>query len=200
MIEAAKKAGVDFILNVVTHSKNDIAFCSAGDVQAAWVEAVKFCENMNTIQVKESADIVIASCGGYPKDINMYQAQKALDSAVLAVKSGGTIILAAECSEGLGEEKFKLWIEDSKSPQNIVNRFHTKFELGGHKAFAICRILDQAQILLVSKLPSETVNNLFMTPVETLDEAIKIAKTKHGQHASIIIMPEAPKVAVKIEQ
>jgi len=198
MIEAARKAGVDFILNVVIHSKSNIAFCAAGDVQEAWLEAVKFCENLNTIKIEKTADIVIASCGGYPKDINMYQAQKALDSAVLAVKPGGTIILSAECSEGLGEEKFKEWLDNSNCPQDIINRFHTRFELGGHKAFAICRILDQAEILLISELPKSMVENMFMTPVESLEEAVRIARDKHGLDASIIIIPEAPKIAVKI--
>jgi len=198
MIEAARKAGVDFILNVVIHSKSNIAFCAAGDVQEAWLEAVKFCEKLNTIKIEKPADIVIASCGGYPKDINMYQAQKALDSAVLAVKPGGTIILTAECSEGLGEEKFKEWLDNSNCPQDIINRFHTRFELGGHKAFAICRILDQAEILLISELPKSIVVNMFMTPVASLEEAVRIARDKHGLDADIIVIPEAPKVAVKI--
>lgn len=197
MLEAAQIAGVDFILNVVTHGKNEIAFCAAGDVKLAWLEAVKFCEKINTVKIKEPADIVIAGCGGYPKDINMYQAQKALDSAVLAVKPGGMIILAAECREGLGEETFERWIESSDCPQDIMDRFNTRFELGGHKAYAICRILENARILLVSSLSDPIVRKLFMEPVRSLEDAVEIARAQYGKDATIIIMPEAPKIAVK---
>ncbi|MDD3365248.1 MAG: nickel-dependent lactate racemase [Syntrophomonas sp.] len=198
MIEAARKAKVDFILNVVTQSKKDIAFCVTGDVEEAWLEAVKYCEKMNVVQTKEAADIVIASCGGFPKDIDMYQSQKALDAAVLAVKPGGTIILVAECREGLGEKTFQEWIENANCPQDIFDRFHTHFELGGHKAFAICRILEKADILLLSELPEKSVRDMFMTPVQSLIEALEMARLKHGKDASIIIMPEATKIAVKL--
>ncbi len=200
MLEAAQKAGVDFILNVVTHGKKDIAFCAAGDVKEAWLQAVRFCEEQNTVRIKQPADVVIASCGGYPKDINMYQAQKALDAAVLAVKPGGTIILAAECREGLGEETFQAWIESSRCPQDIFDRFQAHFELGGHKAYAICRILEQAQVLLISALPDEVVTSMFMTPAASLEEAMKMVKAKHGIGARLVIMPEAPKIAVKIDE
>ena len=198
MIEAAQMAEVDFILNVVTHGKKEIAFCAAGDLKQAWLEAVKFCEGLNTVKIKQQADVVVASCGGYPKDINMYQAQKALDAAVLAVKPGGTIILAAECREGLGEETFQKWIESSSCPQDIFDRFNSHFELGGHKAYAICRILEHAQILLLSALPDPVVRSLFMAPVPSLEEALAMVRVKYGTQASLIIMPEAPKIAVKL--
>ncbi|MEA4924422.1 MAG: nickel-dependent lactate racemase [Syntrophomonadaceae bacterium] len=200
MLEAAQKAGVDFILNVVTHGKKDIAFCVAGEVKAAWLQAVRFCEEQNTVRITQPADVIIASCGGYPKDINMYQAQKALDAAVLAVKPGGTIILAAECREGLGEETFQKWIESSRCPQDIFDRFQAHFELGGHKAYAICRILEQAQVLLISALPDEVVTSMFMTPAASLEAAVKMAKARHGAGARLVIMPEAPKIAVKIAE
>lgn len=198
MLEAARKAKVDFIINVVTRSKYEIAYCAAGEVGEAWLEAVHYCEKMNTVEIQQAADIVVAGCGGYPKDINMYQAQKALDSALLAVKSGGTIILVAECQEGLGEATFQEWIENSDCPQDIVDRFHTRFELGGHKAYAICRVLDQAHIMLLSKLPDSVAESLYMTPVHNLDEALQMAVLRHGPDASIIVMPEASTVAVKL--
>lgn len=198
MLEAAYRAGVDFILNVVTHSKYDIAFCAAGEVKQAWLAAVKFCEEMTTIPIKAQADIVVASCGGYPKDINMYQAQKALDAAVLAVRPGGTIVLAAECREGLGEDVFADWIDKATSRQDIADRFHRHFELGGHKAYAICRTLEQAEIILVSSMSPEQVHRLFMTPAASLDDALQMARHRHGADATLIVMPEAPKLGVKL--
>ncbi len=198
MLEAAFRAGVDFIFNVVTQSKYDIAFCAAGDVKEAWLAAVKFCEATTSISINAQADIVIASCGGYPKDINMYQAQKALDAAVLAVKPGGTIILAAECREGLGEDTFQDWIEKATCRQDIIDRFHRHFELGGHKAYAICRTLDQADIILISEMPPDLVNHLFMIPAPDFQQALVIARHRHGPDAKVIIMPEAPKLGIKV--
>jgi nickel-dependent lactate racemase len=200
MIEAAQMAQVDFTVNVVIHRKREIAFAAAGDIKQAWLKAVKFCEELNTVRIKQRADIVVASCGGYPKDLNMYQAQKALDSAVLAVRPGGTIILAAECREGLGEETFQEWIESSSCPQDIFDRFNSHFELGGHKAYAICRILEHAQILLLSALPDTDVRNMFMTPVSSLEDALEIVRVQYGIQASLIIMPEASKIAVKVAE
>jgi len=198
MVEAARRVGVDFILNVVTDSNKKVTFCAAGDVYDAWLKAVEFCEMTNVVRIKDMADIVIASCGGYPKDINMYQAQKALDAAVLAVKPGGTIILLAECREGLGEETFQEWIESASCPQDIINRFHSQFELGGHKAFAICRILDRAEIMLKSELDPASVRNMYMTPFDDMDSALETALRKHGRNARILLMPDATKVAVKV--
>ena len=200
MLEAARKVNVDFIVNVVLHSHHHIAYCASGDVEAAWLEAVRYAEQMSVLMIDVPADIVIASCGGYPKDINMYQAQKAMDAAVLAVKPGGTIILAAECTEGLGEQTFADWIEEARCPQDIVERFHRHFELGGHKAFAICRIIDQAEVLLLSSLADQQVKGLFLTPVHSLEEALRHAFLKHGEQARVIVMPEAPKIAVKLNK
>lgn len=200
MIEASRKAGVDFIVNVVTGGKNQIVFAAAGDLLQAWLEAVKTCERLNVVTIPEKADIVLASCGGYPKDINMYQAQKALDAASLAVKPGGTIILAAECREGLGEDTFARWIESAACLQDIVDRFHRHFELGGHKAYAICRTLQQADIMLYSGMSHETVERMFMQPVADLETAIKDAVQRYGPDSGILIMPEAPKIAVKLAE
>jgi nickel-dependent lactate racemase len=197
MLEAARKVGVDFIINVVLHSHHEIAFCVSGDVEAAWLKAVQYAEQMSVLKINAPADIVIASCGGYPKDINMYQAQKAMDAAVLAVKPGGTIILAAECAEGLGEDKFADWIDAASCPQDIKDRFNRQFELGGHKAFAICRILEKAEILLLSSLTDQQAEDLFLKPVHSLEEALQYAFRRHGEQARVIVMPEAPKIAVK---
>lgn len=199
MLEAAQAVGVDFIVNVVSEAKNTIAYCAAGDLHFAWLEAVIYCEKMNVIKIKEKADIVIASCGGYPKDINMYQAQKALDAASLAVKDNGSIILIAECSEGLGEETFEKWIKEANSVNDIMNRFAENFELGGHKAYAICRILQNTEIILISGMNENLVKSLFLTPVNSMDTALEYVFEKHGDNAQIFIMPEAPKLAVKLE-
>ncbi len=198
MLQAAGLAGVDYIMNVVG-TADRVYFAAAGHYNEAWRKVVEYCEQTSVVDIDMQADVVIASCGGYPKDINVYQAQKALDTALMAVKTGGTIILLAECREGLGEEIFTEWVKAASCPDDIKKRFHSQFELGGHKAFAICRILDQADILMISSLKDEEVEELYIRPMPDLHAALKYARDKHGQEMTIAIMPEAPKTAVRIK-
>lgn len=198
MLEAAQVAGVDFILNVVTGSHHEIVYASAGHVYDAWVDAVRFAEEMSVVPLAVQADIVIASCGGYPKDLNMYQAQKALDSAALAVKDGGAIILLAECSEGLGEDTFAEWMLAATCIEDVERRFFEQFQLGGHKAYAICRTLQQADIYLYSSMTDSTVQQMFIEPVHDLQDLLSQLLAQYGPQASILILPEAPKIAAKL--
>jgi nickel-dependent lactate racemase len=199
MMEAARKAGVDYIINVVTAGRDEILYAATGDMYEAWLSCVKYCEEHNVVGIKQQADVVIASCGGFPKDINMYQAQKALDSASLAVKPGGTIILLAECREGMGEETFEEWIMQSSSPGDIINRFNNCFELGGHKAYAICRTLNQANIILISSLKPALVEKMYMHWAPSMEAALELAYQKQGDHPLIIVMPEASKNGIRLE-
>lgn len=198
MLEAAQIAGVDFILNVVTGSNHEIVYASAGHVYDAWIDAVRFAEELSVVPIAAGADIVIASCGGYPKDLNMYQAQKALDSAALAVKDGGAIILLAECSEGLGEDTFAEWMLAATCIEDVERRFFEHFELGGHKAYAICRTLHQADIFLYSSMTDSTVQQMFIEPVHDLQDLLFQLLVQYGPQASILVMPEAPKIAAKL--
>lgn len=197
MLEAAQVAGVDFILNVVTGSHHEIVYASAGHIYDAWIDAVKFAEEISVVPISKRADIVVASCGGYPKDLNMYQAQKALDSAALAVKKGGAIILLAECSEGLGEDTFAEWMLAATCVEDVEKRFFEHFELGGHKAYAICRTLQQADIYLYSSMTDSTVQHMFIKPVHDVQDLLSQLLIQYEPQASILVMPEAPRIAVK---
>ncbi len=198
MIEAATKVGVDYIVNVVAAGTDDILYAATGDMYEAWLACVKYCEEHNVVGIEQQADIVIASCGGFPKDISMYQAQKALDSASLAVKDGGTIILLAECREGMGERTFQDWIRQASTPEDINNRFHTAFELGGHKAYAICRTLNKADIILVSSLEPSWVEKMFLHYAPNIEKALEMAYDRQGDNPSVIVMPEASKTGIRI--
>ena len=111
MEEAAKIFGLDFILNVVLDSKKEIVAAVAGDFIEAHRKGVEVVDSMYKVPV-EPADAVIVSCGGFPKDINLFQANKALDNATQAVKRGGSIILVAECAEGIGNQVYECWNRD----------------------------------------------------------------------------------------
>lgn len=134
-----------------------------------------------------------------PKDINLYQAQKALDNAKHAVKDGGIIVLVASCKEGFGEKVFERWIMNVQHPNDLIEGIQQNFELGGHKAAAIAMVLKKADIYLVSELNAETVSKVFMKPYNNIQIAINDAVKQKGKNSKIIVMPYGgstlPKVA-----
>jgi len=131
-------------------------------------------------------------------NINVYQAQKSLDNAYQAVKSGGTIILLAECSEGYGEPVFENWIEEANTPDDIINRLKKKFVLGGHKAYAIAKLAKEVEVILISSLPPEKVRKLFFIPMENSTQALNYIKEKHGEDFQAYILPSGNTVVPQI--
>lgn len=198
MMEAARKVGVDFIVNVVTNANKKIIKVVAGDLEQAWLEGVKLCEEMFIVPVEKPADVVIASAGGFPKDINVYQAQKALENAAAATRPGGTVILVAACSEGYGEKVFARWVQESNSLDDIFQRFEKGFELGGHKAFAIAQVLRDRKVILVSDMPREDVEKLFCEPAADVSEAIALVKDRYGPDFKALLMPQAGMVLPRV--
>jgi nickel-dependent lactate racemase len=115
--EVGGRVGIDFILNVVLNEKKKIAGAVAGHHVHAHRVGCSIADYVFKVRVPEAADIVVAGAGGFPKDINLYQAQKALDNAKLLVRKGGTIILVAECAEGFGDKAFESWITGARNPE-----------------------------------------------------------------------------------
>ncbi len=189
MQEAAEKVGVDFNINVVTNEHHEIIEIVAGELLASWQQGVEVCKKIYLCPIKQKAEVVIASAGGYPKDINVYQAQKALNNAYQATKPGGTIILLAECSEGYGEPTFKKWIEEASSPDDIIWRFNKKFILGGHKAYSIAKLTRKAEVILISSLPQNKARKLFFIPMKNLSQALNYVKDKYGEDFQAYILP-----------
>ena len=190
MFEAAEMLGVDYILNVVTNSEREIVKVVAGDYRQAWEAGIDISAEMYHLNLAEKADAAVVSSGGFPRDINIYQAQKALDHADHAVKKGGTIIWVAECSEGYGEEHFEKWMNEAQKPEDNVGRIKEKFLIGGHKAFAISKVAAEKEIILISSLTKERTENIFASKMENIQEAVDFLKEKHGADYSVYIMPQ----------
>lgn len=155
--EAARICGVDFILNVVLDEHKKIIYAVAGDLVKSHREGCRFLDTLYGKRIKQKADIVVVSQGGAPKDLNLYQTQKALDNAKHAVKDGGIIILVGSCKEGLGERVFEEWMTSAEKPEDLVLRIKREFKLGGHKAAAIALVLEYADIYLVSDMEDDFV-------------------------------------------
>jgi nickel-dependent lactate racemase len=191
MTEASRIAKVDFILNVVTNSKGEIVKAFAGDLEQAFLEAVKLVDDIYRVSVERRADIVVVSPGGYPSDINLYQAYKALDNALEVVKRGGTIIMVAECAEGHGNQVFYDWmgrLEDLKKVEREVKRH---FKLGGHKAYYLMKALKNHPIILVSSLPDYYANGVFkLKTARAVNDAIRETLKNTGLQSRVWVIPQ----------
>jgi nickel-dependent lactate racemase len=180
MTEAARMAKVDFIVNIVCNGKGELVKAFAGDLEAAFLEAVKLVDELYKVTVDRRADIVVVGAGGTPLDVNLDKAYRAVDNALDVVKRGGVIILVAECPEGHGNQIFYDWmtrLTDLKSTERELKRH---FAMGGHKAYYLLKALQNHPTILVSALPDYYATNVFKLKTarainDALTDAFKIA-------------------------
>lgn len=197
--EAGKLITVDFTLNVVLNREGRIVKAFAGSVEAVQRSGVNLCSTLAHVEIGEKADIVIASPGGYPKDINLYQAQKALAHASQITKDGGTIIVVAECAEGAGDDRYESWMKDAACLDDIFERFEREgFNLGSHKAYLWARDMVKSDIYLLSSMNPSEVRKLFLKPAASIDEVLEVALQKHGPQARVAVMPNATSTIPKL--
>jgi nickel-dependent lactate racemase len=192
--EGVAMLDVDFILNVIVGLDHNIEAAVAGDVTLAHRVGCEWVAQQGKISIPQQADIVLVSAGGFPKDINLYQAQKALDNAAYAVKDEGIIILLAECGEGFGGGKFEQWLTKADSPQTVLDWIQAEFVLGGHKAAAIAGVLVRAQVYMVSAMPAELVNASGMSGFTDLGMAMRAAYGEMGPQARVAVFPQGGSV------
>lgn len=190
MMEAAKLAKVDFILNIVTNSKKELVKAFAGDLEQAFLEGTKLVDEMYKVPIEQRANIVVVSAGGHPHDINLYQASKASHNALDAVKRRGVIVLAAECPEGHGNEAFAEWMEKFTDLKRLEREVKRHFVLGGHKAYYLNKALQKVTIILLSVMPDcYAVNTFKMRTASAMNDALRDAFEVAGKNAKVYVMP-----------
>jgi len=197
--EGAALAGPAFMCNVVAGAGHQIVAAFAGDLRAAHRQGCDFVGRRGKLPVAALADIVLVSAGGFPKDLNLYQAQKALDNAVYAVRPGGAIILVAECAEGFGNAAFERWLCEAESPDQLLEWIQREFVLGGHKAAAIAAVQKKAQVYLVSGLPAEKLRQAGLLPFPTIEAALADARRQLGPAARIAVIPQGGSVLPQLQ-
>ncbi|MCL5957785.1 MAG: nickel-dependent lactate racemase, partial [Chloroflexi bacterium] len=180
LMEAANLVKVDFTLNVVLNENRQFVAMLAGHHRQVLERGRQVADATFGATVDGLADVVVASCGGYPKDINLYQSQKTLENAVRAVKPGGTIVLVAECAEGHGSEKFYQHMVSHKTLQEVEEAARANWAIGIHKAFFFARLLKKADIVLTSRMDPRIVRDLFLVPAASPEEALRFVREKHG--------------------
>lgn len=172
MNEAAKFVDVDFGINIIVNSASKHSKLICGNFHDAWLESCKYVDDAYGLPIEKEADIVIASCGGYPKDINLYQSTKSLFNATRAVKKGGTLILLAECSEGGGAPDFFRWIEPLKRGV-LDEELRANFTIGGYIFYAACEAIAKSNVYMLSSIDSEIVKDMKITASDNIKELLK---------------------------
>ncbi|MBD3227860.1 MAG: nickel-dependent lactate racemase [Candidatus Lokiarchaeota archaeon] len=163
MLEVAEKIGADLVINVVKTLDNKILDIKAGAINDAFLEAVKIYDSNNRIKLDKKADMVILSAGGFPKDINLYQALKGVEHCRRALKNNGYMFFIAECSEGIGHKVFDEWMVKYNTLEKVKNQVVNAFKMGGHKVYYLLMAKNQtAHIFLYSKISKDETENKFL--------------------------------------
>lgn len=201
-LEAAKKLNVKFMVNAVQDPhKQNIAFV-AGEIEQAHAKGVEICKKVSRVEISGLADIVIASPGGYPRDCNLYQAQKALSVAEPLGKPNCTYILVANAEEGIGEGVFRKWLVEAKIPQEVIERFKREgYSVGSNKAFMYARAMTKGRVIIVTEnIKEKDLNEMMLEWAPNLQTAIDKTCCEKAPE-KIIVLPRAvniiPHVLIK---
>ncbi len=189
--EAVEKfCPLHFILNCVSDSSKHIIRIVGGDWKAAWREGIATFRKYNFAPISKKADVVFLSAGGFPKDINMYQAHKALYMASRAVRPGGTLVFFAELAEGYGHKVFEEWAKKGFTPEGAVAAFEEDFRFGAHKLFYLAKLALECTILLYSRSGEEESRSMFCEKLEDPEDILPYLTDKYGLDFTAYIIPQ----------
>lgn len=191
---------VDFALNAILNDRKQIVRAVSGDPRAVMAAGIPVVRNLYQVPVHRTYDIVIASPGGYPKDINVYQAQKGFAHAALVAADGATVILAAACSEGTGSSKYEKWVQSKGSTAAVLEEFAAEgFHVGPHKAYQIARDASRVELFVISEMSFQFARSLLLQPVATVEEAISSARRPLPDNPHVAILPYANATIPRLE-
>ena len=197
-LEIAEKAEINFIVNICINEEHKVTRVAAGDLEKVHEDLISFQLQHVFKDIKEPYDIVVCGNGGFPLDLNLYQAVKSMAIGEMGVKKGGTIISVNECSEGIGvgQEKFKELVFSGMNPKEMYNKILSKEIVVADQwqIQVLTRILMKSEIFLVSSLDETKVGNIGLKSAETVEDAINEALKKHGNNAKILFLPNGPQV------
>jgi nickel-dependent lactate racemase len=197
--EAARRAGLQFILNVVLDDHKRAVTVKAGEPEATFQELVAFARQVYEVTVPQQYDVVIGGVG-YPKDTNLYQASRAASYLFFAptpvVREGGFLIIAAPCEEGagdgVGELRFYETIKKATDMPSLLDKLRrTGYPPGAQRAFVMAKVLEKARVVVVGAEHPDVVRDCKMTPAATMDDALALAGQELGTDLDVLIVPHA---------
>ncbi|HSO62857.1 MAG TPA: nickel-dependent lactate racemase [Desulfobacterales bacterium] len=153
LTEAGEMAGIDLAVNFVLDADKNIVHLTAGIPAQVLESCAEICAEVYGVAIEDKFDIVVASCGGYPKDICLYQAQKGLNLASQALRPGGHILLLAASQQGVGDDIYFDYVSQFTSPEEVIRDFKSSgFRMGAHKAYLFGRTLVNYNVAVFSDL------------------------------------------------
>ena len=189
MEEAARQVKNAFLFNTIVSPQGQLLKAVSGDIHTAFQRGCRFLKDHCSIPLTEKADLVIASCGGHPWDLNFIQAHKTMDMASGVLKDGGVMILLAECSQGFGNPRFLKWFKHT-NPDTFEAALRKNYEINGQTAYATFLKAQKHHIILISKLKKEEVRAASMVPAHSIEEALEIAYRILGTNPLTYVLPE----------
>jgi nickel-dependent lactate racemase len=196
-----RKVGCDFIVNVVIDAERRPLKFVAGDMVAAFEEGVRFVRGVVRDTVTEPVDIVVTSCAGYPLDTTFYQAVKGLTGALPIVKQGGTIIMCASLTEGIGSPQFQQLFQENASLESFVQRILGKdyFVMDQWQLEELAKVRRKAKVKIVSDgLSPEVLKQLFVEAAPTVESAVAASLNEYGPAAKMAVIPKGPYVLAQV--
>ena len=172
MNEAAALVNPVFGINIVINSQNKHCALVCGHWKRAWEESCLLIDRVMGVSIGKKADVVIVSCGGYPKDINLYQAVKSLFNAVQAIKEGGMLVFLAECREGGGAPEFFDWIVPLRQGR-LDEALRANFSIAGYIFYASCEAIAKADVRILTKIDPKTAGDMKMRAYQDIDTLMR---------------------------
>ena len=204
--EILSKISVDFAVNIVNDGNGRAVKIFAGEIESVFKEGINFSKKMFDINVRRAADVVI--CGvGYPKDINLYQASRAINYVVNpdrpVLRKGGVLIVAAELAEGAGtsaaEFRFHEKLKDMGSPKGFVANIRKNgCVVGEHRAYMVAKALLDYKIIFVNTDPKEFMEGLPFPCFSDIESALLDADSILGKESKIYVIPRALSAIVRV--
>lgn len=197
----ARRTGCDFIVNVVIDSERRPLKWVAGDMEAAFLEGVQFVKEVVRDTVEQPVDIVVTSSAGYPLDTTFYQSVKGMTGALPIVKQGGTIIIAASLSEGIGSPQFEQLFREHDNLEVFVERILGKdyFLMDQWQLEELAKVRRKAKVKMVSDgLAPEVLAGLFVEPATSVESAVAASLAEYGPDARIAVIPKGPYVLAQV--
>jgi lactate racemase len=192
----AQMAGCDFIVNVCIDGARRITGLWAGDMIKAWEQGVQFCRDVVRAGIPKPADVVVTSCAGYPLDTTWYQAVKGLTGALPIVRKGGTIVLAASLTEGLGSHEFRAQLDRYEATGAYDRPSESATcEMDEWQLVMLKKVLAHCRVKVVSGgLPPDVLRKCRVEPVATVEQAVAESLAEYGPQATVAVIPKGPYV------
>jgi len=200
--EISRKAGVDFICNVVLNKDRKVIGVFSGDLEEAYLKGADFSKKVAQIKCKQQVDVVLTTNGGYPLDVTLYQVVKGMVGALPLVKKGGTIIIASECSEGIGSKDFSELLRATTDLEAFVRKLYDNnhFVIDQWEVEELAKAKRKADIIIYCRgIKDEDFPSHLIKKTTDINESILRALAKYGENTTISVIPDGPYVIPKVE-